>query len=124
VQYLCLIYHDKSGPEDATRDELDALLAELRLSGQLVNIWEPQLVGTAARVSVRAGLTTVGSVASDLTACAVIEARDLNDAVRLASRFPQARGGQIDVQAMIAGIRKEQSDHEHKNSGPEAVDQV
>ena len=124
MQYLCLIYHDKSGPEDATRVELDALLTELQLSGRLVRIWEPKLVGTAARVSVRAGLTTVESVSSDLTACAVIEARDLNDAVRLASRFPRARGGHIDVQAVIAGIRKEQSDHEHENSGPEAVDQV
>jgi len=124
LQYLCLIYHGTTGPHDASRPELDALLDELSLSGRLVQIWEPEQMDTVARLRVRAGLEHVETVSSSLAVCALLEARDLNDAIRLASRFPQARDGQIDVRAVGPSIKNVKCEHEHENSSTETLDQA
>jgi hypothetical protein len=97
LHYLCLVYGELAETEDTSRGELDALLSELQSSGRLVTIWGPNLAGSTARVSVRAGEVRVESVSSDLFGVAVLNARDLNEAIRTASRFPQARAGQVDI---------------------------
>jgi hypothetical protein len=109
VNYLCLFYVAEKELAALPGEALDALVSEhldhdeeLRKSGHLVLSGGLEPVRTAATVRVRSGAlsTTDGPFAEtreQLGGFVVIEARDLNDAIRIASRFPPARLGCIEV---------------------------
>jgi hypothetical protein len=108
LHYLCLIYHDPERMADVSSPELDSLVAELHATGRLVDLWQPEQTDSFARLRVRSGELRVENVSSDLFACAVLEARDLNDAIRVASRFPQAQERRIDIRSVTPAIKNAQ----------------
>ena len=109
MQYLCLIYEDETVWQKMPKAELDRLYAEysafkdgIKKRGHLVACNPLQPTHTAITVRVRNGKvsTTDGPFAEtkeQLGGYFLIEARDLNDAIQVASRIPGARLGSIEV---------------------------
>ena len=109
MKYLCLIYHDERQLAALTRAEYDALAGEarssdeeLRRSGLVLAADTLQGAQAATTIRVRDGevCLTDGPCAETrecLGGFALIEARDLNDAIRVAAKLPAARVGAIEV---------------------------
>lgn len=119
MQYLCLVYVQEKAFAAMTEEEIDTLdrasLAndeELRASGHLVIAQALQPVATATTVRVRNGRmsATDGPFAEtneQLGGFVFIEARDLNEAIQIASRWPSARIGSIEVRPIEEALRAE-----------------
>jgi hypothetical protein len=113
MKYLCLVYADEARlnvmPQhkvDALIDETTATNEELRASGHLLLAEALEQVEAAVTVRVRDGRlsATAGPFAEtveQLGGFLLIEARDLNEAVRIAGRIPGARLGSIEVRPVI-----------------------
>ena len=109
MRYLCLMYYDESKHAALSRGEAEALQAEareyveeLRRGGHYIASDALQSVRTATTLRPGNGRlsTTDGPFAEtkeQLGGFILIEARDLNDAIRLASRMPPARLGCVEV---------------------------
>ena len=109
MKYVCLVFSDERSLNVLPLQEMDYLRAaclafdqELRASGQLLAAGALAPVGAATVVRVRNGRlgTTDGSrigMPGDLSGFYLIEAKDLNDAIRIASRMPAARVGAVEV---------------------------
>ncbi len=112
MKYLCLVYQEESSagglPEsasDGVGDEVIDHRDELRLSGYLIASSTLQSGQTATTVRVRNGRVSVSDGPSmetkeQLGEFYLIEARDLNDAIRVASRIPTARVGCVEVRPL------------------------
>ena len=109
MKYVCLIFSDERSLNTLPRVEMDSLLdcraafdEALRAGGQLLAGEALAPVGTATVVRVRNGrLTTADgpciAAREQVSGFYLIEARDLNDAIRIASRMPGARIGAVEV---------------------------
>jgi hypothetical protein len=109
MKYLCLIYEDETRWQNMPKAELDKVYAEytafkddIKNSGHLIGCNPLQPTNAATTVRVRDGKvsTTDGPFAEtkeQLGGYFLIEARDLNDAIQVASRIPSARIGSIEV---------------------------
>ena len=109
MKYLCLIYENEKNYETLSPADGEAIMAEyfaftdgIRRSGQYVAGEALQPTQTATTVKVRNGKvsTTDGPFAEtkeQLGGFYYIEARDLNDAIQVASKIPPAREGSIEV---------------------------
>ena len=109
MKYLCLIYDEEKKLGGMSKTESDAFMGEyfaftegIRKSGHYVAGEALQPVQTATSVRVRSGKvsTTDGPFAEtkeQLGGFYMIEARDLNDAIQIASKIPPARFGSIEV---------------------------
>jgi hypothetical protein len=109
MKYLCLIYEDEKKLDAMSRSEMDALMGEffaftkeLRKSGHFLGGEALQPVQTATTLRIRDGKlsTTDGPFAEtkeQLGGFYLISARDLNEAIRVASRIPSARLGSVEV---------------------------
>ncbi len=109
MKYLCLIYNEEERVVSLSPDEYRAVAAEclvyeesLRKSGHLVAVEALQPVQTATTVRVRNGRVSVtdgpfAETKEQLGGFYLIDARDLNEAVRIASRIPPARLGSVEV---------------------------
>lgn len=118
MKYLCLVYFEAKALEELTRDERDALdnesLAydeELQRSGHFIAAQALDSVQSAITVRMRNGKisTTDGPFAEtkeQLGGFILIEARDLNDAIQVASKIPLARLGCIEVRPIWELTRK------------------
>ena len=116
MKYLCLAYEEEKVLNALSRDEWDALRTEtleyvesLRATGQLLSAEPLQSARTAATVRVRSGKlsTTDGPFAEtreQLGGFFLIEARDMNEAIQVASRWPSARLGSIEVRPIEASL--------------------
>ncbi len=112
MKYVCLIYGDEATLQKMSREEMDKMAADskvynetLQKNGQFVAMHGMTGANTATTVRVREGktLTTDGPYAETkevLGTIYVIKAKDLNDAIRVASKFPSARIGSIEVRPM------------------------
>jgi hypothetical protein len=112
MKYLCLVYYDEKRLDALSKEEYDALVGEvlayrevLRKSGHYIVSDGLQSVQTATTVRVRDGRvsTTDGPFAEtkeQLGGFMLIEARDLNDAIRVAARIPPVRLGCIEVRPL------------------------
>lgn len=112
MRYACLVYFD---PKKAFNQspEAEAVLAEsvdpdneIRKSGRVVNEAPLQLPDQAMTVRVRDGKmsTTDGPFVETkemLGGIVVVEARDLNEAVRVAAMIPLAKIGAIEVRPLV-----------------------
>ena len=112
MKYLCLIYSDEKQWEKLSEPEMQGMMAEYmaftasaQKSGHYLggNPLEP--TSTATTVRVRSGKlsTTDGPFAEtkeQLGGYLLIDVRDLNDAVRIASKFPAAQYGSIEVRPL------------------------
>ena len=109
MRYLCLIYDEEKklgamskGESDAFMGEYFAFTEDIKKSGHYVGGNALQPVGTATSVRVRGGKmsTTDGPFAEtkeQLGGYYLIEAKDLNDALQVASRIPSAKFGTVEV---------------------------
>jgi hypothetical protein len=126
MRYLCLAYEEESALDALSRDEWDALRGEtlayvqtLRDTGHLLVTHALQSVHTAVTVRVRNDRlsATDGPFAETketLGGFFLIEAADLNEAVRLAARWPSARLGSIEVRPIEEALPEDRRYH-----GPE-----
>ena len=113
MKYLCLIYDEEKKMGEMSKSEGDAFMGEyfaftegIRKSGHYVAGEALQPVSTATTVRVRNGKvsTTDGPFAEtkeQLGGFYMIEARDLNDAIQVASKIPSARLGSIEVRPVV-----------------------
>lgn len=102
MKYVCLVYGDEKAMREFPDEECIAYSEEIRRSGHRLGGEALQPVETATTVRVRGGsvYTTDGPFAEtkeQLAGFYLIEARDLNEAIRIASRIPPARIGSIEV---------------------------
>lgn len=112
MRYVCLIYFDPKKLFDQSA-ESEAVLAavgphdrELAASGRLVGSEALELPESAVTVRVRDGKmsTTDGPFMETkemLGGFLLIEARDLNEAVQIASRVPFASVGHVEVRPVV-----------------------
>jgi hypothetical protein len=102
MKYLCLVYGEEKNIQTMDDHECLAFDQGLRDSGRCVASEALQPVETATTLRVRNGKLSVsdGPFAETKEALAgfyLIEARDLNEAIQLASKIPPARVGSIEV---------------------------
>ncbi|MBX3575618.1 MAG: YciI family protein [Rhizobiaceae bacterium] len=110
MKYVCLIYLDDEHHLDPYSDaERAAFINEvldndeaLRRSGNWLDAHALELPKSAATVRVRKGGLSVTDgpfieTKEHLSGLVVIEARDLNDAIRIAGTIPMARLGAVEV---------------------------
>ncbi len=112
MKYLCLVYHDEKQLDALPPDEFNTLVRdtltydeELRRSGHGIGAGVLQYVHTATTVRVRGGRVSVtdgpfAETKEQLGGYVLIEARDLNEAIRIASAMPPARNGSIEVRPL------------------------
>jgi hypothetical protein len=109
MRYLCLIYDDEHAAAKMTREQGEALMREyfafteaIKKSGHYVGGNALKPVNTASTVRVRQGKlsTTDGPFAEtkeQLGGYYLVEAKDLNDAIQVASKIPAAKTGSVEV---------------------------
>lgn len=116
MKYLCLAYEEQrvfdEMPEhewEALRDETLAYVESLRAAGRLIDTQPLQSAATAATVRVRNGKVAVtdgpfAETKEQIGGFFLIEAADLEEAVRIAARWPSARLGTIEVRPLEDGL--------------------
>jgi hypothetical protein len=102
MKYLCLVYGEEKNIQTMDDHECLAFDQGLRDSGRCIASEALQPIETATTVRVRNGKVSVsdGPFAETKEALAgfyLVEARDLNEAIQLASKIPPARVGSIEV---------------------------
>ncbi len=119
MKYLCLAYEEESKLDALSRGEWDLLRHEtldygeqLRKGGYLLSAEPLQSTRTATTVRVRHGQLAItdgpfAETRETLGGFFLVEARDLNEAIRIASRWPSARLGSIEVRPVEAGLPEE-----------------
>lgn len=120
MKYLCLAYEEEKVLNDLSRSEWDLLRGEtlayveiLRKSGHLLHTDALQSARKAATVRIRGGKLSVvdgpyAETKEQLGGFFLIEAKDLDEAIRLASGWPSARLGSIEVRPIEEELRAEQ----------------
>lgn len=115
MKYLCLVYVEEkilhAMPQServALSDESMAYCDELQKNGQFVAASPLQPVETATTVRVRDGKASVtdgpfAETKEQLGGYFLIDVKDLNDALRVASKIPPARLGSIEVRPIKEG---------------------
>lgn len=119
MKFLCMAYEEENILNALTRDEWDILrsetlsyVEELRQRGTLISAEALQSVRNAATVRVRKGGISVTDgpfteTKETLGGFFLIDAKDLNEAVHIASRWPSARFGSIEVRPIEQGLRED-----------------
>jgi hypothetical protein len=102
MKYLCLVYLEDQKLHAVPDTECLACGEGLRKNGTLIAAEPLQPVETATTVRVRNGRVSVtdgpfAETKEQLAGFYLIEARDLNDAIQVASKIPPAREGSIEV---------------------------
>ena len=115
MRYLCLIYYDEKNLNALSRSEREALSAEsfaycdvLRQNGRFIAAEPLEPVHTATTVRVRAGKTSTtdgpfAETKEQLGGFFMIDATDLNDAIRVAAQIPAGRLGSVEVRPIKEG---------------------
>lgn len=113
MKFLCLVYHDEKNLDAMSRADWDALVQdhlaydeELRQRGHFLLGQALGPVRTATTVRVRNGSASVtdgpfAETREQLGGIILIEARDLDEAVRIATDIPSARLGTIEVRPAL-----------------------
>ena len=109
MHYLCLIYHNERELAALSDREYRALAEEarahtesLRDSGHLVSANALEFVSAATTVRLRGGRVSItdgpfAETKEQLGGYVMIEARDLNEAIRIAAQIPSARIGSVEI---------------------------
>ena len=102
MKYLCLVYLEHGKMHAVPDKECKAFGDGLRENHVLVAAEALQPIDTAATVRLRNGKVSVtdgpfAETKEQLAGFYLIEARDLNDAIQVASKIPPAREGSIEV---------------------------
>ena len=120
MKYLLLVYHDEEMLQAMPEDEYRALVEEtlanderLRESGHFISSNVLEFVRSATTVRVREGKLSVtdgpfAETKEQLGGYILIEAKDLDDAIKVAASLPPARIGSIEIRPLkdlAAGTR-------------------
>jgi len=102
MKYLCLVYLEEAKLRAVPDRECQACGDGFRESGVLVAAEALQPMATATTVRVRNGKASItdgpfAETKEQLAGFYLLEARDLNEAIQMASRIPPAREGSIEV---------------------------
>jgi hypothetical protein len=110
MKYMLLIYHDEKAIDDSEREhcyvESTELAHDLKSRGQFLGSNPLHPVSTATSVRIRDGkrLVTDGPFAEtreQLGGYFLVDAKDLDAAIGIASRIPAARWGTVEVRPVI-----------------------
>jgi len=119
VKYLCLAYEEEEKLNALSKSEWDALrtetlayLEELQTRSYVVAVEALQSVRTATTVRVRQSKVTLtdgpfAETKEQLGGFFLINAQDLNEAIQVASRWPSARLGSIEVRPIEEKLRED-----------------
>ncbi len=102
MKYLCLVYSEEKKLEGCDDGECLAYCEGLRDSGYLVAAEALQPVHTATTVRVRNGKLSItdgpfAETKEQLGGFYMIEAADLDEAIRIGGRIPGAKTGSVEV---------------------------
>ena len=102
MKYLCLVYLEEKKIDDVPDSDCKACGDNLRKSGHHIAAEALQGVHTATTVRVRNGQVSVtdgpfAETKEQLAGFYLIDAKDLNEAIQLASKIPPARVGSVEV---------------------------
>jgi hypothetical protein len=118
MKYLCLAYEEENKLNILSRSEWDLLrretlayVEELRNKGRMVSAEALQSSQTASTVRVRNGKVSItdgpfAETKEQLGGFFLIEARDLNEAIQIASQWPSARLGSIEVRPIEETLKE------------------
>ena len=113
MQYLCLIYDDENAWASMAEDERNAVFGEynaftesIKGSGNYVAGDALQPTSTATTVRIRDGETLVtdgpfAETKEQLGGYYLIDAKDVDEALKIAERIPSARYGSIEVRPVV-----------------------
>ena len=113
MQYLCLIYDDEATWANMPEDERNAIYGEYMAFTQSIKDSGNHLAGdalqpisTATSVRVRNGETLVtdgpfAETKEQLGGYYLVEAKDVDEALKIAERIPSARYGTIEVRPVV-----------------------
>ncbi|MBL8022588.1 MAG: YciI family protein [Leptospirales bacterium] len=119
MKYICLAYEDEkilnnltAGEWHSLRDETVAYLTELQKKGHILAAEALQSINHATTVRMRGGKINLSDgpfaeTKEQLGGFLLIEARDLNEAIQIASKWPSARFGSIEVRPIETEFRDE-----------------
>jgi hypothetical protein len=109
MKYLCLVYNEEKNVYAMPPEALEAVAGEctaydeaLKQNGQFIACERLQPVSAATTIRIREGKVSVtdgpfAETKEQLAGFYLIEARDLNEAIRLAAKIPPARLGCVEV---------------------------
>jgi hypothetical protein len=109
MKYLILCCHEEKKLDSMPKSECDALMEEtvsycetLKKSGHLLEVEQLESIQTAVTVRTQNGKLAVtdgpfAETKEQLGGFFLIDARDLNEAIQVASKFPSVRFGTMEV---------------------------
>ena len=102
MKYLCLVYLDEKRLDELPDEDCVAYDTALRKSGHCIASEALESVQTATTVRVRNGKVSVtdgpfAETKEQLAGFYLVDAKDLNEAIQVASKIPPARVGSIEV---------------------------
>ena len=102
MKYLCLVYLDEKRLDELPDEDCVEYDASIRKTGYCLASEALQSVQTATTVRMRNGKLSVtdgpfAETKEQLAGFYMIEARDLNEAIQIASKIPPARVGCVEV---------------------------
>lgn len=118
MKYLCMAYEEESTLNALTQSEWDSLrnetlnyVGDLQRRGSLIAAEALQSVHNAATVRVRGGNVSITDgpfteTKETLGGFFLINAKDLNEAIHIASQWPSARIGSIEVRPIELELRE------------------
>ena len=113
MKYLCLIYDEEKKMDAMPKSEMEGFMGEYRAlskeltdKGHYIAGAQLQPAQTATTVRVKNGRTTTtdgpfAETREQLGGFYMVEARDLNEAIKLAAKIPSARTGSIEVRPLM-----------------------
>jgi hypothetical protein len=113
MQYMCLIYDDEKVWEGLSEEERGKAFGEygaftesIKASGNYVAGDALQPISTATTVRIREGETLVtdgpfAETKEQLGGYYLVEAKDVDEALKIAERIPSARYGSIEVRPVV-----------------------
>ena len=120
MKYLCLVYLDEKRLDELPDEDCVEFDTGIRKSGHCIASEALQSVHTATTVRIRNGKMSItdgpfAETKEQLAGFYMIEARDLNEAIQIASKIPPARVGSIEVRP-IRPIRETVAQAESQKS--------
>jgi len=119
MKYICLAYEEESKLNalsktewNMLRDETLAYVERLKNNGHLLATEPLQSVKTATTVKVRGGKVHIidgpfAETKETLGGFFLIDASDLNEVIQIASQWPSARVGSIEIRPIEKELREE-----------------
>ena len=102
MKYLCLVYLDENRLHELPDEDCVEFDTSIRSSGHCIASEALQSVNSATTVRMRNGKMSItdgpfAETKEQLAGFYMIDARDLNEAIQIASKIPPARVGSIEV---------------------------